>query len=470
MTAREILILADDSIEREKLEAICSALGFRPVIETNIVRGLHGFSRHRSGILLFSLKHGGLPKNLLLDTVKENPERGFIVVTDESALDFFPQGHLCDYITRPIERREVEIILRRMTARLARLGAAAKTRPCNDRLYDFSEILGESREIRKLFEIIKKIADAKSTVLITGETGTGKELFARAIHKNGARSHKPLVTVNCAAIAPSLMEAEFFGHVKGAFTHAVESKMGLFEKANGGTIFLDEIGELPLELQVKILRTLQEEEVKRVGSSTSTKIDVRIIAATNKDLEEEVRCNRFREDLFFRLNVVHLHIPPLRARKEDIVLLTHHFIEKYAQRNGRTIRGISPNALAMLKNYSWPGNIRELENAIERTVLLLGQKEYIEEEDLPEFLERRRTELRLRFREDALEKKLSIEAYTRTFVERFQHEMTEKELARSLGITPKTLWEKRRKWGMPRTAIQKGKGRKAREVAAAANA
>jgi two-component system response regulator AtoC len=234
----------------------------------------------------------------------------------------------------------------------------------------------------KIFETIRKIADYDTSVLITGESGTGKEVIAKAIHYNSRRSSKPFVAVNCGAIPENLLESELFGYSKGAFTDACHHKKGLFEEAHGGTMLLDEIGELPLTLQVKLLRVLQEGEVRRIGETRQTRIDARIVAATARDLVQEVRRGAFREDLFYRLNVIRMDLPPLRERREDITPLVNHFISRYNKKHRLRVQGIAPSALGMLLEYDWPGNIRELENVLERCVIL-AEKGRIEKETLP---------------------------------------------------------------------------------------
>jgi two-component system response regulator AtoC len=224
--------------------------------------------------------------------------------------------------------------------------------------------------MQEIFTLVRKVCDFKTTVLITGESGTGKELIARAIHFEGARRNASFVAVNCAAIPENLLESELFGHVKGAFTDAVSDKAGLFEQADGGTLFLDEIGEMPLSLQVKLLRVLQDEEIKRVGGSSAKKVDVRVVSATSRNLEEDVVAGRFREDLFFRLNVFALALPPLRERLDDLPLLADHFLARFAHKFNKSVPVIAPETLAALYSYSWPGNVRELENALERAVIL----------------------------------------------------------------------------------------------------
>jgi len=235
-------------------------------------------------------------------------------------------------------------------------------------------LVGTSDAMRSVYEMVDQVAPSDATVLITGESGTGKELVAAEIHRASRRSDGPLVKVNCAALPESIIESELFGHEKGAFTGAVNQRKGRFELAHGGSIFLDEIGELSPQVQVKLLRVLQEREIERIGGSSTVKVDVRVIAATNRNLEDELRAGRFREDLYYRLNVFPIRVPPLRERKSDIVLLADHFAEKYAERNGKLIRRISSPALDLLTSYHWPGNVRELENCIERAVILSMDK------------------------------------------------------------------------------------------------
>ncbi|MDQ7032393.1 MAG: sigma-54 dependent transcriptional regulator [Desulfonauticus sp.] len=248
--------------------------------------------------------------------------------------------------------------------------------------FDPCGILGNSPALKQIFRILEKVAPTDTTVLVTGESGTGKELIVRALHKNSLRKDKPFVPVNCGAIPKELLESELFGHEKGAFTHAIRSRAGRFELANGGTIFLDEIGELELSLQVKILRVIQEKEFERVGSNQTRKVDVRIIAATNRDLEEEVKKGNFREDLFYRLNVIPIHLPPLRERGEDILLLAEHFLKKFCQQKKGPMLSFAPETKQILLNYSWPGNVRELENIMERISILCEGKE-VTPADLP---------------------------------------------------------------------------------------
>jgi sigma-54 dependent transcriptional regulator, flagellar regulatory protein len=248
---------------------------------------------------------------------------------------------------------------------------------------DLQGILGSSQAMRDVFKILAKVAPTDSTVLVSGESGTGKELLVRALHKNSPRHHEPFVPINCGAIPRELLESELFGHEKGAFTHAIRSRAGRFEMANGGTVFLDEIGEMDLSLQVKILRVLQEKEFERVGGSKTLKVDLRIVAATNRDLESEVAKGGFREDLYYRLNVIPIHLPPLRERGEDIRLLASHFLKRFCEKGSRPLLALPSQTMDMLMAYLWPGNVRELENLMER-VSILCEGEAILPEDLPE--------------------------------------------------------------------------------------
>jgi two-component system response regulator AtoC len=299
-----------------------------------------------------------------------------------------------DYISKPFKPDEIILTLKKAEERERLRKENEFLRKEVKKEYSFENIISKNKMMQRIFEVIKKVAQYKSTILITGESGTGKELVARALHYSSDRAQKPFIPVNCGAIPENLLESELFGHAKGAFTDAIRTKKGLFEEADEGTLFLDEIGELPGQLQVKLLRVLQDGEIRRVGESKSIKINVRIVAATVKDLTKEVNEGRFRDDLFYRLNVLPIHIPPLRERKEDISLLTSHFIKKHSQAMNKNIVGIDSKALEALMNYKWYGNVRELENSIERAIVL-ADRENIELENLPAEIQNFQDEIQL---------------------------------------------------------------------------
>jgi Nif-specific regulatory protein len=307
-------------------------------------------------------------------------------------------------------------------------------------------MIGDSARLRELQRNILRAAQANSTVLIIGETGTGKELVARAMHRNSPRAGQPFMAVNCAALAETLLESELFGHEKGAFTGAFAQKKGRLEVAAGGTLFLDEIGEMPLQLQVKLLRVLQERQIERVGGTQPVKLDIRLIAATNRNLEDEVRAGRFRPDLYYRLNVVTLKTPPLRERPSDIPVLAMHFASKFGAQCGRRIGGISPEAEAYLVHYDWPGNIRELENALERAVVL-GSSDIIQLEDLPESIReiaRPANVVRAPGLQDAIDR-AKREAISQAFQ---QAKSDHPAAAKLLGVHPNYLYRLMRNLGM----------------------
>jgi DNA-binding NtrC family response regulator len=299
-----------------------------------------------------------------------DPNLPFIVLTAHGTVDTAVEAMKLgafDFVTKPFEKDELLGVARK-ALRAVRLDATETHLPPTGDAKRF-RIIGSGPQMQGVFAMIDKVADTPTTVLITGESGTGKELVARALHANSRLSPKPYIRVNCAAIPRELIESEFFGYEKGAFTGAVTSKPGRFELADGGTLFLDEIGEIPLEMQVKLLRAIQEHEFERVGGLRTLRVNVRLITATNKDLQRSVADGAFREDLYYRLNVVHIRLPPLRERPDDVAALCQHFVERFNERLGRHIEGFEPEAMSALRRYHWPGNVRELENLIERCVL-----------------------------------------------------------------------------------------------------
>ncbi len=340
-------------------------------------------------------KMGGLD---LLTTLRAKGNDATVIVMSaygnmDLAIEAMKAGAY-DYVQKPFKPDEVVLALRKAEEREA---LRRENRALRDEIrkeHRFEDILAKSPRMQDIFRTIAKIADYKTTVLVTGESGVGKELVARAIHRRSGRRGGPFVAINCGAIPENLLESELFGHKKGAFTDAVHDRRGLFEEANGGTLFLDEIGELPLGLQVKLLRVLEDERIRRLGETKDLQVDVRIVTATHRDLTAETKAGRFREDLFYRLNVLHIHTPPLRERREDIPLLIDHFLARNNARLGTGIRGLDTEARRLLYEYSWPGNVRELENTIERA-MVLAEGEQIVASDLPERIREARDPVQL---------------------------------------------------------------------------
>jgi DNA-binding NtrC family response regulator len=381
-----ILVADDEANLRRVLAAILSREGYE-VLQAGTGEEALGLLHKGLTAIVTDLK---MPRidgmTVLRRAVAEVPDVPVIIITAhgsvESAVEAVRAGAF-DYIEKPFEQDQI----RQIVAKAVKQAEAQRhaPRPLLDTRSDEAGrfgLVGRSAAMRQIYAVIEKVADTPSTVLITGESGTGKELVAKALHDNSSRSGGPFIKINCAAIPKTLMESELFGYEKGAFTGAVGSKPGRFELADKGTLFLDEIGEIPIEMQVKLLRALQESEFERVGGIKTIKVDVRLITATNRDLEKEIRAGAFREDLFYRLNVVPLHLPPLRERREDIALLVEHIIRKFNDRLKKSVSGIEPEALDRLVAYHWPGNIRELENVLERTILFCDAPR-IRESDLP---------------------------------------------------------------------------------------
>jgi DNA-binding NtrC family response regulator len=386
-SGERVLIVEDEELMRELLGKILAREHYSLFQAPNGKEALRVFQNNTIDLVLTDLKMQEMDGLELLTHVRAvDPEVVVIMMTAyasvETAVEAMRRGAY-DYITKPFINDEIRVVLRRALDQrhLSRENRHLK-RELRER-YRFDNIIGKSEAMEKVYRLVEKVASISSNLLITGETGTGKELVARAIHYNSERAERPFVAVNCASLTESLLESELFGHVKGAFTGAIANKEGFFHKANGGTLFLDEMSEVSPGLQVKLLRAVQEREVIPVGGRDPLKFDVRLLAATNKDLEEAVKKGAFREDLFYRLNVITIHLPPLRQRKEDIPLLANYFLQKYAQRFGKPLTKVSKEALRVVVNYDWPGNVRELENAIERAVAL-SEGDTVETTDLPE--------------------------------------------------------------------------------------
>jgi two-component system response regulator PilR (NtrC family) len=379
MIKDKILVADDEQSMREFLDIMLKKEGYKVSLASNGEEVVKLVDNDLFDLVLLDIRMPKLDGISALKKIKANaPETIVIMITAyasaDTAIKAMKEGAY-DYITKPFKVEEIKLIIKNALEKknLQKENILLK-QVVRDR-YHFGNIIGQSPKMMVLYDLLEKVSPTKTNILIAGESGTGKELVAKAIHYNSPRKEKPFVTLNCGAIPESLIESELFGHMKGAFTDAIATKKGLFEVADEGTIFLDEISELPLLMQVKLLRVLQDKEFKRVGGTEDIRVDVRIISATNKDLEEGVKEKRFREDLFYRLNVIQIKLPPLRDRKEDIQILANHFLKKYSEELSKNILKITPEALQILLNYDYPGNVRELQNIIERAVALEGSQE-----------------------------------------------------------------------------------------------
>ncbi len=389
-TNHRILVIEDDDTVRDVLRTFLTDKGFDVCVAVSGEKGLETLRSDRFDLVITDLIMPGISgMDVLKEVMASKMSTPVLVMTAfgsvQTAVEAIRIGAF-DYLTKPFNLDELMIVLDKALAvsKLQKENVMLKMQL--KKKYEFKELIGDSGPMQRVYELIEKIADTDSTVLITGESGTGKELIAKTIHYNNtARAAGPFVPLNCAAIPRDLLESELFGHEKGAFTGAVNARMGRFELAQAGTLFLDEVGELDPSLQVKLLRVLQEREFERVGGVKTIKVDVRILAASNKDLEKATKDGSFREDLFYRLNVIPLHLPPLRSRVDDIPLLTAHFIQQFSQKRKREPFAIAPDAMESLMQYQWPGNVRELENLIERLSILVSGP-VIRRSDLPEKL------------------------------------------------------------------------------------
>ena len=369
-----ILVVDDEPGIREFLQIMLEREGYEVSCAENGTEAISRFKKKKYDVVIADIKMPKVSGLEVLSSVKEmSPETNVILITAhasfESAVEAMNEGAY-DYITKPFNVDEIKVTVSNALQNNGGSGEVAGSKKEKGGVALFEGMTSSSPEMLKIFALIPKAASSKANVLITGESGTGKELVARAIHRNSPRNQGPFITINCGGVPEQLLESELFGYTKGSFTGAVTDKIGLFEAAHRGTIFLDEIGDLPLSLQVKLLRIVQEKSFKPVGGTQEISVDVRIISATNINLEENVIKGEFREDLFYRLNVIQIRIPPLRERKMDIPILAQHFLGKYSQESGKEIRTISSYALKVLLDYSFPGNVRELENIVERSVAL----------------------------------------------------------------------------------------------------
>lgn len=380
---QKILVIDDDTSLRRVLEYNLQEEGYDVQTASSGEEGLYLFGKSQPDLFITDMKMSGMDGLMVLKSIKErSPETLVIIITAFGTVDVAVEAMKAgahDYITKPFNRDALRLTVKKA---LRFNGLAEENKRLKSELSDktdFRTIVGSSKEMEKVFQVIRKVADTEAAILITGESGTGKELVARSIHANSSRRDAPFVAINCAAIPRDLLESELFGHVKGAFTGAVRDKTGKFQLAEGGTLFLDEVGELPLELQPKLLRALQEKEVEAVGGTNVQKLDVRVVSATNLDIDKAISDGAFREDLYYRLSVIPIHLPPLRERRKDIPLLIRYFCSKHCSDKIT----FDKDTLETLVMYPWPGNVRELENSVER-LLIMRSSDVIALDDLPE--------------------------------------------------------------------------------------
>jgi two-component system response regulator AtoC len=437
----QVLIVDDDEITCNLLEEVLSKEGYA------VDRALDGRTAIEKGekkfydVVLTDIRMAEIDGMEVLRSYREkSPETIMIMMTAfgsiETAIRAIKEGAF-DYVSKPFKLEEIKLAIHRALDQKRLLRENLFYRQELISKYKLENIVGRSPKMLQVYKTIARVAESRSTVLIYGESGTGKELIARAIHFNSSRASAPFVAVDCGSLAETLLESELFGHVRGAFTGALTNKRGLFEEADRGTCFLDEVGDISLSIQAKLLRVLQEHEIKRVGGTETIKVDVRVVAATNKDLERLVEEKKFREDLYYRLNVVSIYLPPLRERPEDIPLLIDHFLRKYATQNQKPLVHISPEALDLLSKYRWPGNVRELENVIERAVTLT-QSGIILPEDLPHRIRVGSAEADLR----VFPGRIPLSEMEKLYIQKVLEETggNRKKAAEILGIDRRTLY------------------------------
>lgn len=452
----KILIVEDEPIIRTALRKLLTRNKHDVKEAASISEATGKHKLDTFDLIISDLRLPGAPGTDLIQLAGEVP---VLIMTSyaslRSAVDSMRMGAV-DYIAKPFDHDEMIAAVKRVLDKSAKKPIFSKSPGENTTAIE--GMIGSSNAIKEIYSKIHKVAPTSATVLVLGETGTGKELVANAIHKESPREGKALVSVNCAAIPETLIEAELFGHEKGAFTGAATTREGLVAAADGGTLFLDEIGELPLEAQARLLRVLQEGEVRPIGSVESRKVDVRLVAATHRDLAKLARENKFREDLYFRINVVQLKLPPLRDRGKDILSLAETFVKRYCAEMLKPPLSLTPEAIQAITTYTWPGNIRELENAIQRAVILCDDESQIDHThlsidlDLIQVDDEKADNSSYQSSPSRVDpsENLSLEDYFQRFVLEHQDSMSETELARKLGVSRKCLWERRQRLGIPR--------------------
>jgi DNA-binding NtrC family response regulator len=446
----DILLIDDEKSVRTTLALMLQKMGYRVEEAANGTEGLDKFRTRFFDLIITDLKMEPMDGLAVLREVKNlNPSTEVLVMTAystvESGVEAIKSGAY-DYIQKPFEKDELLLLVGKALEHKNLVTEVEQLQNELKEKYKFENIVGSSKEMFDVLGMVSKISKTDSTVLISGDSGTGKELVARAIHLNSRRKNRAFITINCGAIPENLQESELFGHVRGSFTGAIRDKRGLFQEADGGTLFLDEIGETALSTQVKLLRFLQDGEIRRVGDVDPVNLDVRMIAASNKELPKLIEDGRFREDLFYRLNVIPIHLPALRTRKDDIPLLVNHFLKRFAEKENKNVTSVGPEAMKIFTGYNWPGNVRELENVIERAVILTNHNTLMPD-DLPQSLRdtlRRGPDIPDNLEERTLEE---VEKhYILKTLDKFQ--WNQKQASDTLGISTTTLWRKLKTYGI----------------------
>ena len=451
-----ILVVDDDAVARDLLLEALRKDGYDVEGAADGAEAIGRGRQKRFDLVLTDIRMGDVDGITVLREFKRfSPDTSVVLLTGfgsmEGAIEAIKQGAY-DYLAKPFKKEEIKLVVQRGLEHSRLVRENARYREELREWQGLSQLVGSSPRMLEVYKLVARVSAGKSTVLLEGESGTGKELIARAIHSNGPRRNKPFVPVNCAALPDALLESELFGHEKGAFTGAMISKPGLFEIADQGTIFLDEIGDLGPALQAKLLRVIQEQEIRRVGGTASIKVDVRIIAATNRDLTARLKDGQFREDLYYRLNVVRIVLPPLRERRDDIPMLAHHFLQKFSRVDAHPIRGFVPETMNLLQRYLWPGNVRELEHVIERAVSL-SHGPLLLPDDLPELIRRgvgETVDANVEPAGEANGALLSLDAMTKLYVIRVLKETGGNKVraAKILGIDRRTLYRMADRFGI----------------------
>jgi two-component system NtrC family response regulator len=449
-----ILIVDDERNYLLVLEALLAPEGYEILTANNANDALRLISEADLDLVITDMKMPGMNGMELLEACKLiKSELPVIMMTAYGTIEMAVEAmkkNAYDYITKPFQNEQLKLTVRKALENYRLLKQNKLLSEALSDRFQHGNMVGKSKPMRKVYDLIDKVAESKASVLITGPSGTGKELIAKAVHYSGPRKNRPFVSINCGALTETLLESELFGHEKGAFTGAVAMKKGRFELADGGTLFLDEVGDMPLPLQVKLLRVLQEMEFERVGGTRTISVDVRVLSASNRDIKEDVAQNTFREDLFYRLNVIQIEVPPLRERIDDIPLLVKHFIEKYQSNEGKAKIELSPEAWKTIYAYDWPGNVRELENVIERAVVL-NSNGIIALDDLPEELIGKKTEFDVeRFIPPNVPLSTALERIEEKLIRRAlaQCNNVQSHAAKMLGITKSLIQHKMKKYNI----------------------